>query len=158
MNKWVAIFGLMLALMSYSVAGSVFDRSAVVLEDLDGKQISLASLHGKWVFINFWASWCGPCLDEINELNHFYAAKHPQQVELFAVNFESLTVAQQRQVAQEYDIQYPSLNLNSLAPLHLKDISVMPVTYVFNPTGRLSTILYGGQTEEDLLAELKDQA
>ncbi len=150
MNKLFAYFGLIFALMGYQTAS----QASVALEDLNGNKISLASLHGKWVFINYWASWCGPCLEEISALNHFYATKHPEKVAVFAVNFDSSSVPQQRRLAQENDIEYPSLNPSSLKSLHLDNISVVPVTYVFDPKGNLNTTLYGGQTEENLQALL----
>ena len=125
--------------------------AVTTLEDIDGHKISLSSLRGKWVFINYWASWCGPCVDEIDEFNHFYAKKQ-SDVAVFAVNFDSASLRKQRQMAEDYAIQYPSLNPSSLHSLHLDDISVVPVTYVFDPEGNLNTTLYGGQTERSLQA------
>lgn len=150
MNKLITYLGLIGVLLGYQAVG----QAAVELEDLNGHKIPLTALHGKWVFINYWASWCGPCLEEISELNHFYATKHPEEVAVFAVNFDSSSVPQQRRLAQEHEIQYPSLNPSSLHSLHLDDISVVPVTYVFDPKGNLNTTLYGGQTEESLQALL----
>lgn len=150
MNKKIAYIGLACLLFGLQSVS----QAAVELEDLNGNKISMASLHGKWVFINYWASWCGPCLEEISELNHFYATKHPEKVAVFAVNFDASSVTKQRELAQEHDIQYPSLNRRSLHALHLDDISVVPVTYVFDPNGHLNTTLYGGQTEENFQALL----
>ena len=150
MNKKLAYIGLACLLFGLQSVS----QATVELEDLNGNKISLASLHGKWVFINYWASWCGPCLEEISELNHFYATKHQEKVAVFAVNFDSSSVTKQRELAQEHDIEYPSLNPRSLHNLHLDDISVVPVTYVFDPNGNLNTTLYGGQTEESFQALL----
>jgi thiol-disulfide isomerase/thioredoxin len=149
MNKLITCLGVLLVLFGFQSIG----QAAVELEDLNGHKISLTSLHGKWVFINYWASWCGPCLVEISELNH-YATKHANQVAVFAVNFDSSSLPQQRRLAQEHEIQYPSLNPRSLHSLHLDNISVVPVTYVFDPNGNLNTTLYGGQTEESLQAAM----
>lgn len=144
MNKLFAFFGLFLLLLSFQ------SQAVMELEDLEGHKISLSSLHGKWVFINYWASWCGPCVDEIDELNSFYAAHDANKVVVFAVNFDSTSLAKQRSLVEEFDIQYPSLNPGSLKSLHLDNISVVPVTYVFDPKGNLNATLYGGQTEESL--------
>lgn len=126
-------------------------HASPLIEDLNGAQISMDSLAGKWVFINYWASWCGPCVAEIKELNHFYAANQKtNNVALFAVNYEALPVAEQRALAEQFHIHYPSLNLKSLSALHLGHVEVVPVTYVFDPKGNLVTTLYGGQTQRGL--------
>lgn len=150
MNKLFACFAVVFLLSGQPS----MVHAAVALEDINGRKISLDSLHGKWVFINYWASWCGPCLDEIDEFNHFYSSKQADKVAVFAVNFDAASLPKQRELAQEYSIQYPSLNPSSLKSLHLDDISVVPVTYVFDPNGNLNTTLYGGQTEESLQALL----
>lgn len=145
MNKLFASFGLFLVLLTYQAAC----HAALDLEDINGRKIPVSSLHGKWVFINYWASWCGPCVHEISEFNHF-ASKHADNVEVFAVNFDSSSLPKQRRLVKDFSIQYPSLNPSSLKPLHLDDITVVPVTYVFDPNGNLNTTLYGGQTERSL--------
>lgn len=151
MNKLFASWGLVFILLAYHA----MSHAGVELEDLNGSKIPLASLEGKWVFINYWASWCGPCVDEISELNHFYAASHADNVVVFAVNFDAPSLAKQRSLVQEFAIQYPSLNPRSLRSLHLDNITVVPVTYVFDPSGHLSTTLYGGQTEKKFRALLR---
>ncbi|MCR9191391.1 MAG: TlpA family protein disulfide reductase [Gammaproteobacteria bacterium] len=125
----------------------------VVLEDIEGTSISLRSLSGKWVFINYWASWCGPCVHEIAALNRFYA-KHSSKVAVFAVNFDAPSLAKQRSLVRQFGIHYPSLKPQSLRGMHLGDIDVVPVTYVFDPSGHLHTTLYGGQTNRGLQASM----
>lgn len=129
--------------------------SEIVLKDLNGKQISFSSLKGKWIFINYWASWCNPCLDEIAELNRFYRNKK-DKVALFAVNYDRLPIAEQLNLIKQYNIRYPSLQHDPAGQLHLGNIRGVPVTFVFNPQGELSRTLYGGQTLASLNSVLRN--
>lgn len=123
--------------------------SKVILKDTRGQKISFDSLKGKWVLINYWASWCQPCLDEIAELNRFYN-KNKDEVALFAVNFDALPLSSQMALIKKYKINYPSLQRDPASALNLGEIRGVPATFVFNPQGNLSTTLYGGQTEKTL--------
>lgn len=119
---------------------------------MQGKSTTFSSLKGKWVFINYWASWCPSCVDEIPEFNDFYKENEKEKVALFAVNFDGLPVAEQTPLIKRFQIQYPSLVIDPAADLKLGDIRGIPVTFVFNPKGKLIKTLYGGQTKETLKA------
>lgn len=127
---------------------SVFINCAVYAESmlypLDAKPLAFSGLQGKWVFINYWASWCEPCLEEIPELNQFYAS-NKNKVVLYAVNYDMLSVEMQKRLISHYHIQYPALIKDPAGDLNLGDIRGIPVTFVFNPHGELVTTLYGGQ-------------
>jgi len=58
------------------------------LKDLSGREVALASLRGKTVLIDFWATWCPPCEFQIPVLNEIYAAHHAQGVEILGVSVD----------------------------------------------------------------------
>lgn len=135
------LFCLLIITNSYS--------SNAILKDIRGQSIPFDSLKGKWVLINYWASWCQPCLDEISELNRFYK-KNKDRVALFAVNFDSLPIAQQIALIRRHHISYPSLRSSPARDLKLGDIRGVPATFVFNPQGQYKETLYGEQSQRSL--------
>jgi thiol-disulfide isomerase/thioredoxin len=124
-------------------------RADAILTDIHGEKFSFSSLRGKWVMINYWASWCQPCVDEIRELNYFYK-KHKNHVALYAVNFDELPVENQLELIEELGIRYPSLRENPGAQLGLDHVRGVPATFVFDPKGKLHDTLYGAQTQDSL--------
>lgn len=142
-------FKLMLSFLLYISVSSYAFCSNVYLKDVTGQVISFHSLKGKWVLFNYWASWCQPCLDEIVELNQFYK-NNKDKVALFAVNFDLIPLPSQIALIRKYQISYPSLQFDPARALDLGEIRGVPATFVFNPEGKLSATLYGGQTEKSL--------
>ncbi|WP_133131210.1 TlpA disulfide reductase family protein [Legionella yabuuchiae] len=120
------------------------------LHDLYGREIPLSSLKGKWVYINYWASWCQPCLEEIPELNRFYNRYKANDVVILGVNYDALPLQEQKQLVREFGIKYPNLSQDPSAFFHIGDIRGVPVTFVFNPEGKLRKTLYGPQTIKSL--------
>lgn len=125
-------------------------KADIVLQDIQGQEIPFSSLNGKWVFINYWASWCQPCVDEIPELNRFYEENKTGNVAIFGVNYDALPIQQQKMLVKQFDIRYPNLKKDPSNLLHLGNINGVPVTFVFNPQGELSQTLYGSQTVQSL--------
>jgi thiol-disulfide isomerase/thioredoxin len=132
-----------------NLAMSAIAYSSVMLTEINGNKINFTSLQGKWVMINYWASWCQPCLDEIHELNAFYRHNH-KKVALYAVNYDGLSVQQQQRLIEQYHINYPSLRHDPSKLLELGALVGVPATYVFNPQGQWVDTLYGGQTKTSL--------
>jgi thiol-disulfide isomerase/thioredoxin len=153
MNAIIAILCLFITTTSF---GQSIDRNASTrgaqpaLHLLKGTTIPFSKLHGKWVFINYWASWCDSCLSEIPELNQFYDAHKKGNVALYTVNYDGLPVELQQKLVNKYDIHYPALTQDPAEQLRLGDIRALPVTFVFNPHGRLTQTLYGAQTAKKL--------
>jgi thiol-disulfide isomerase/thioredoxin len=125
-----------------------------MLQTIDGHEIQFASLKGKWVYINYWASWCTPCLHEIPEINRFYQTYQHQNIAVFGVNYDGVAVNEQRPLIQQYQLDYPSLGIDPADALQLGDIKGVPVTFIFNPEGKLFDIKYGEQTIKTLSAYL----
>jgi thiol-disulfide isomerase/thioredoxin len=117
----------------------------------------MQSLKGHWVFINYWASWCEACVEEIQQLNQFYD-ENQQRMLLFAVNYEDLELGQQHSLIKQLGIRYPSLKDDPSDSLNLGEITVLPMTFVLNPQGQLVKTLYGSVTRRRLAAILTSEA
>ena len=58
------------------------------LPDLDGKMHSLADYRGKWVIVNYWATWCPPCQEEIPDLVNFHDSHKDDDAVVLGINLE----------------------------------------------------------------------
>ena len=67
---------LTLPILIYLAIAGYAHSSNIILKDVTGHSIPFDSLKGKWVVINYWASWCQPCVNEIKDLNRFYKNKN----------------------------------------------------------------------------------
>jgi len=126
------------------------------LETLDGQTFSAQNLKGKWVFINYWASWCTPCLKEIPELNEFAKNNQDNNILVFGVNAENASSAQVRRLVDKLSIQFPVLNANPAPYYNIGQVYELPVTYIISPKGILYSRLVGPQTQQSLAAEIKN--
>lgn len=121
-----------------------------LLQPLEGEAFQLSSLKGKWVFVNFWAEWCHTCIAEIPEFNRFFERHKDNNVVLYAVNFDRKSAEEQKIALERNHITYPSLTGNPAAVLKLGHIPGVPVTFVYNPEGKLVKTLLGGLSEQEL--------
>lgn len=151
-NRFVPIS---LLLLSLTIAGCGNNNHAqsmqqnLVFYDLQGHALKLADFHGKWVFINYWASWCKPCYQEIPELNRFYK-KHHNDVVLLGFSYDQQQGESLAKLANKMGIEFPTLSQDPAAAIGIKSIPGLPATYVINPKGKLSEALFGMQTRKSL--------
>lgn len=119
-----------------------------VLKTISGKTIDFKALDNHTVLVNYWADWCEPCKKEIPALNRF-AKQHPD-VWIVGVNFDGVDIEHQKALIKKNHIDYFNLPSDPSAALGIGDIPAVPVSFVFNPKGRLKEKLYGPQTVASL--------
>jgi len=122
--------------------------------DSHGNPINLQDYLGKWVIVNYWAGWCKPCLDEMPALNHIYQT-HRDRVMVLGASYDNLSDYEMQKFAAKLKIHYPLVVDLSLKKYGIKNVPVLPVTYIINPQGKLVRTLRGPQTAEQFTQALK---
>ena len=121
-----------------------------IFHDTDGHSIQRTQLKNKWIIVNYWATWCPSCIKEIPELNHFYKDNLDEQVLLYSVNYDRLSLAKLKIAIDKTAIAFPTLIENPNVAWRLGDISILPVTFIINPDGEVVRKILGPNTEESL--------
>lgn len=141
------LFVLLLLALAWTVnaAGSV-DFS---LPDIQGKQHRLSDYRGKWVLVNYWATWCPPCRKELPELEMFHSQSDGKAVVL-GVNMESIDHERLAAFVEEQFLSYPILVAGpSPGPgQRLGVVSGLPTSYLVSPTGEVVARQVGPLTAE----------
>lgn len=110
---------------------------------LDGTVIKSSDLKGKVVIVEFWGTWCKPCLAEIPDYNSFYNQYKNKGVFLVALAVDSGTEDRVREATKRLGIQYP-VAAPTLRDLDVfGDISAVPTTWIVDRTGKVQTVFMG---------------
>ena len=156
MNRWLKL--VVLAVAAVVAAQLLVQRAAppratgdrappLALPDLSGHRIDVAKLRGKVVAVNFWATWCPPCRQEMPELAQFWTEHRGRCFELLGVAEESAREDVARMAAS---IPYPVMvdeRAEALAPW---GVSGYPVTYVLDAEGNVRQVFTGGISKGQL--------
>lgn len=160
----IAVLGALLgALLVYGIVERTDDRS-IDAAVRDGKRppapdhvlprleadgtASLASYRGKVVFLNFWASWCAPCREEVPLLTRFQD-KLGDRGTVLGVTYKDDPEAS-RDFARRFGVNYPSLRDSKLELAPEYGTRALPETFVVDAKGRLVAVSRGQVTEEFL--------
>jgi peroxiredoxin len=114
------------------------------LTNLAGEQQSIQSWPGKPLLINFWATWCGPCRQEMPHLNKLYEKYKSSGFVLLGVNVDDDT-AQAAGVASKLGVKFPVLPDSDKRVSRQYDLSAMPSTVLIDRDGRVRYLHRGYQ-------------
>ena len=123
------------------------------LERLGGSKVRLEDLRGQLVLIDFWATWCPPCVLEIPELNAFYAEHRDNGVELLAIAIDADDPAELAAWVAERNVQYP-VALGDVGLARLYGAEQFPFHLLISREGRILERLTPGYHDREELAAL----
>ncbi len=135
-------FLLALALFAMAATAAAFE-----LVDSKGQTHRLSQYKGKWVLVNFWATWCPPCLAEIPDLIALHKNKKNKLVVL-GVAMDYREPQEVVQFAGQQKIPYPIILGDRKIAAQMGPVDGLPTTYLYNPQGKMVAYNVGALTRQ----------
>jgi len=114
------------------VSGAAFS-AAFDLTDTQGHRHRLADYKGRWVVVNFWATWCVPCIQEIPEIAQFH--RDHGDVVVIGVAIDAADIAKVKRFAAKAGHDYPLVIADESVERRLGAIRALPTTRIYDPRG-----------------------
>lgn len=106
------------------------------LTSLDGKPLTLEALRGKVVFLNFWATWCGPCRAEVPDLVALQE-QYKGRLQIIGLNVDDDDAAEVQKYVEETGINYPVAMTSDAIRMEYGGIPALPTSFVLDTEGRV---------------------
>jgi thiol-disulfide isomerase/thioredoxin len=119
-----------------------------ILKDMSGNKHQLSNYKGKWVLVNYWATWCPPCLEEVPDLVNLYDQHKQKDLMVLGVVFDYKDVKEVNEYVDDMLMSYPIVLGDDSVTAQIGSAEVMPTTYIYNPQGALVKIKRGLITRE----------
>lgn len=132
-----------LLLLLFVSCGVAHATEAFVLKDMSGAEHRLSQYLGKWVIVNYWATWCPPCLEEVPEFVALYDERRNKDVMVIGVVFDYESIKTVSDYVDDMLMSYPIVLGNDNIIKQIGPADVLPTTYLFNPKGKLVKVKRG---------------
>ena len=129
------------------------ETPALRVTTLDGVDYDMARHRGKWVVVNFWATWCAPCLKEMPDLSALDAMR--EYVEVIGLAYEDIEPAALKAFLETHPVVYPVAIVDVYAPpADFATPRGLPTTYLVAPDGKVAKHFLGPVTAAELDAAI----
>ncbi len=145
-----------LAVMLLLAAASAVARD-FVFKDMHGQAQRLSDHRGKWVLVNFWATWCPPCLQEIPDLVSLHEAHKNTDLTVIGVALDS-TEKSVRDFVAKSNISYPVVVGDYELAAQVGEVNALPTSYLYDPAGKLVSYQEGMVTRGSVEAYIRSKS
>ncbi len=114
-----------------------------LLKDMAGVSHQLSRYQGKWVLVNYWATWCPPCLEEVPDLVNLYDSRKKKDLMVIGVVFDYQDVGEVRAYVDDMLMSYPIVLGDDAVEAQIGPAEAMPTTFIYNPKGELVKVKRG---------------
>jgi thiol-disulfide isomerase/thioredoxin len=155
-QRFLSALGASLLIAAAAVAATA-TKPALKVATLDGGTFDLAAQNGKWVIVNFWATWCSPCIKELPDIST-YVEQHKDKVAAIGLAYEDSDKADIEKFLKAHPLSYPVAQLDVMNPP--KDFDTpkgLPNTYLIAPDGSVAKAFLGPIQMKDLDAVIKSR-
>ena len=141
----VAIFVLALAAPAHAATTEPWRGGAtppLVLKDLDGREVRLDAYRGRIVIVNFWATWCAPCVEEMPSLMRLRERFAAQGLEVIGVNYQE-NAQRIRPFLARHGLDFPVVRDHDGRARSLWGVTVFPSSFVIAPDQSVAFVVVG---------------
>lgn len=105
--------------------------------DLEGNTHRLSDYRGKWVLVNYWATWCPPCKEEMPDLEMFHDTHKDKDAVVLGINHEDASLEQLQEFQEDYFISFPLLRGSAYEDGINGPLEGLPTSYLIDPSGEI---------------------
>ena len=135
---------------------SLADPVDFELTGLDGKQHRLSDYRGKWVLVNFWATWCPPCLEEMPELELFHSNHKDNDAVVLGLNMEDIPTEKLTKFVEQQFVSYPILLIRGRFNEPFGRVPALPTSFLVSPDGEVAAKQVGTVTAKSIERFMKN--
>ena len=121
------------------------DAPNFTLKNLEGKEVSLNEFRGKYVLLNFWATWCGPCKIEMPSLETLYQRFKNKNFEMLAISNDMYGATVVKAFVKANKINFPVLLDQQLKASNKFGVVSLPSTFMIDPKGKIIGAILGAE-------------
>ena len=122
-----------------------FPAPAFELPDLADQIRRLSDFQGQYVLLNFWATWCAPCVEEMPALERLYQRLRPDGLTVVAISTDALEAARIEAFARKLNVTFPILRDADQAVSKTYGARDLPSTFLLNPKGEVIAAAKGAR-------------
>lgn len=124
------------------------------LKTLEGKTVNLSDFRGERVLVNFWATWCPPCREEMPDMQKLYENK---DLEILAVDLTETENSEEdvTEFVEDFELTFPILMDENSDVANAYQVRAYPTSYMIDSNGRIQFIAMGAMNYEMMVEELE---